>query len=194
MKSINYRRGSARRAAASIDSVLARAIALAIFSLGGAGCVAESDEACDAHQVYKAGGTILEYAVCVCDESQGYVFDEPSGHGCKRCADGQTIVAGKCVSPVVDAGADQDGSSASEPTGVGEYCDTTADCAAFDATYCAVAKHTCLVEKCAAGEHTCSSSSTCCDYSALKAGFSLCLPPDQLTGDACPMGGMKVEP
>jgi hypothetical protein len=194
MKATNYRQRSPRRSSATIDSLLARTLALAMLGLGGAGCV-EDAEVCDAHQVHKIGGTILEYTVCVCDEAAGYVFDEPRGYGCKRCTEGQTIVAGKCTAPNSDAGAEQtDGSSTSEPTGVGEYCDTDADCAAFDAKYCAVPTHSCLVESCATGEHTCSSTAACCDYSALLAGFSLCLPPEQLTDGACPMGGMKVEP
>lgn len=177
---------------ASLNLVVRRTLALAC--LAHARCAIDGAEACGEHQVYKRGGTALRYAVCVCDEADGYVFDEQRGYGCKRCAEGQSIVASRCMTPVSDAGADASDSAGEEPTGVGAYCDTDADCAGYDAKYCAVQTHGCLVKGCATGEGTCPSRAVCCDYSALLAGFSLCLPSEQLTDGQCPMGGTKVEP
>jgi hypothetical protein len=193
MKSTTYRWAPIRRATARIDAVFRCTMALA--GLAAASCAIEDADACDPHQVYETGGTLLNYGVCVCDETSGYVFDEPRGYGCKRCAVDETIVEGKCVAAMSDAGAEQtDSASAPEPTGVGEPCKTSADCAEFDAKYCAAQTGACMIEKCATGENACASASVCCDYSLLLSGFSLCIPDDQLDSGNCPMGGMKVEP
>ncbi|MFT3922981.1 MAG: hypothetical protein QM778_10635 [Myxococcales bacterium] len=157
------------------------------------GCVPH-DEACGPHQVYRTGGELLDYEVCVCDEARGYVFDELKGHGCKLCPAGQSPENGKCASPKPDGGVAQDASMAHEPTGVGEHCESAADCASFDAKYCTPIVNTCAVDNCASGENSCGSTYVCCDFSALLSGLSLCISPDQLVDDKCPMGGMKVEP
>jgi hypothetical protein len=169
--------------------------ALALVSVGSATCAIEGSDACGANQVFKKGGNALKYAVCVCDEANGWVFDEQEGYGCKRCSAGQTIVGSKCVAMPVDAGADEpDASGPREPTGVGASCNSDADCAAYDAKYCAVQTHSCLINRCATKENVCQTMATCCDYGALLAGLSLCLPNEQLNDGKCPMGGTRVDP
>lgn len=166
-----------------------------LVALASASCAIEGSEACSDHQVRKKGSAVINYNVCVCDEANGYVFDVARGYGCVQCAEGQSIVDGKCSSPRPDAQVEEgDATTKTEPTGVGEPCKMTSDCAAFDATYCAAAMGVCLVEKCAKGENACGSNSTCCDFSALLAGFSICVPEGNLNSGNCPMGGMKVEP
>jgi hypothetical protein len=191
--------GAAARCRTSRGSQGAR-WALALASLAAASCAIDGADACGAHQVYKTGGTIVDYQVCVCDEAHGYVFDQQRGYGCKSCPAGHQAVDGECVAPTPDAGsqredASADAMTASAPTGVGESCKTDADCAKYDATYCeALSLHVCLVDKCAKGENACGADTGCCDYSALLAGFSLCIPNDQLDNGNCPMGGKKVQP
>lgn len=159
------------------------------------GCQIEGADACDAHQVYQHGGRALEYAVCVCDEASGWVFDEVRNHGCRQCAAEQTIVNGRCGTSVMDAGMPSSSDAGRhEPTGVGAYCDSDSDCAPHDAKYCAVPTHSCLVQGCASDPGVCQTNAACCDYSALLAGFSLCLPGEQLVAGGCPMGGTKVSP
>jgi hypothetical protein len=192
MMSTSQRRSETRRISASSGAIVGWTFVLA--SLGGAGCAIEGDEACGAHQIYKTGSGILDYAVCVCDESDGYVFDERRGYGCVRCDEGESIVNGKCAAPQPDAGAQEDAASRPEPTGEGEFCKTNADCASFDAKFCAPTMGACLIHDCASKTNACSSVSVCCDYSKLLAGLSLCVPPEYIEGGECPMQGMKVDP
>jgi hypothetical protein len=181
-----------RRAATSTYSATRWTIALA--SLAVASCAIEGDEACGKNQVYTEGSGILDYAVCVCDEARGYVFDTQRGYGCKRCAKDEMAEGGRCVGEMADAGAGGSDSSSPppEPTGAGEPCTSHDECAGFDASYCGMGS--CLVQTCATGENACGSDTACCDYSALSTGFSLCLPTDLLESGNCPMGGMKVDP
>jgi hypothetical protein len=80
------------------------------------------------------------------------------------------------------------------PTGQGAHCDTSADCASYEATFCeALQSHTCLLEMCATGTNTCPSEWSCCDLTSL-IGASLCVPPDRLLDGACPAGGKLVSP
>jgi hypothetical protein len=179
-----------------------------------ASCGVDDADACDAHQVLvKRASSKQDVRVCVCDEADGYVFDTTVGHGCKRCNKGTTAKNGMCAKPVAavdaspsagagggdeDAGATHAGTpmtSAAMPTGLGEPCMSSADCASFDATFCdSFQSHSCLIEKCATGENACPEDTTCCDFSALLAGLSICTADDQLSGGECPMGGKRVEP
>lgn len=78
------------------------------------------------------------------------------------------------------------------PTGQGEHCDTSADCAAYESTFCeTLQSHTCLLEKCATHENTCPNEWSCCDLTSL-IGASLCVPPERLMDGACPAGGKMV--
>jgi len=82
----------------------------------------------------------------------------------------------------------------SGPTGVGEPCETAADCAAFDATFCQNFQepHQCLLQGCAVGDVVCPDSDVCCVIDALPqlaAANGLCVP-----SDGCVAPGMVVEP
>ena len=174
-----------------------------------ASCSLDDADACDEHQVLVTRASGQEFRVCVCDEAHGYVIDSVAGHGCKACAKGTVAQNGMCtkVAETIDAGAPASDDAAmpdaamskpdepAMPSGLGEMCTGNADCASFDATFCdSVMTHTCLVEKCATGENACPASWACCDFSALLAGLSICVPEENLTGGACPMGGKRVEP
>ena len=77
------------------------------------------------------------------------------------------------------------------PSGFGMTCQTTADCAAFEASYCeALSSHSCLLSGCKVDPSTCPGDWACCDIALL--GNSLCLPQDQLSGGRCPGGGTLV--
>ncbi len=200
MESTTHQTARSRSSLAHLNRGARLAIAALRIVIAGAGlsalaCVPEGDEACGEHQVYESGGTVLLYAVCVCDSAAGYVFDQQQGYGCKRCDEGQSIVNGKCTSPgaETDASTPPDGSS-SMPTGLGEPCSSEADCAGFDAKFCAPQTRACMINSCADGTNACPTTTVCCDFSALLAGFSLCVADDQLANGNCPMGGEKVEP
>jgi hypothetical protein len=78
------------------------------------------------------------------------------------------------------------------PTGQGAHCDTSADCAGNEATFCEnLQSHTCLLEKCATHENVCPNEWSCCDLTSL-IGASLCVPPERLVDGACPAGGKMV--
>jgi hypothetical protein len=178
-----------------------------------ASCAIDDKDACGEHQKLVTRASGQQFRVCVCDEASGYVFDTTAGRGCKLCEKGTTAKNGACTKAVtaVDAGAtagsggsDEDGGmtdagkpamSEAVPTGLGEPCMSSADCASFDATFCdSFQSHSCLVEKCATGENACPKDTTCCDFSALLAGLSICTADDQLVAGECPMGGKRVEP
>lgn len=82
------------------------------------------------------------------------------------------------------------------PTGFGLPCQSNADCAGFDASYCEVlSTHTCILAGCATRERTCPSEWTCCDYASLIGSpFSICASEVLLGQQGCPMGGMAVKP
>lgn len=178
---------------------------LIVWSFAAGGCAIEGDSACDEHQLYVRGGTFIEHRVCVCDQDAGYIFDRQKGYGCKLCADGQTAANGQCVNAQAtsDASTDPDGSedaadgsvSDAPPSGLGEPCDSTSDCAGFDAKYCVPIQNVCMVDQCATRVNRCWSGAVCCDFSLLFSGLSLCVPSDQLSQEGtCPMSGTKVEP
>jgi hypothetical protein len=99
--------------------------------------------------------------------------DCPSGYACDE-ADGQPF----CSAP---------------PTGQGTACEAAEDCEDFEASYCeALFINACLVEGCADSGEPCHGDYVCCDYSDL-VGISVCAPPEQLDGDNCPFGGVRVE-
>ncbi len=77
------------------------------------------------------------------------------------------------------------------PTGLGTECSSDEDCAGFEAAYCeVVAEHMCLLEGCATDPGICHGDWVCCDIGLISA--SLCIPPDELTDGACPVGGTLV--
>jgi hypothetical protein len=50
-----------------------------------------------------------------------------------------------------------------------------------------------LVDGCAGDGGRCHGDHSCCDFDSLISGVSLCVPPEQMEGDACPFGGALVE-
>jgi hypothetical protein len=81
------------------------------------------------------------------------------------------------------------------PSGQGLPCTTSADCANYEASYCeAVMSKTCLVSNCAIGEAVCFGAYTCCNISAIAESVpSLCVPPEGIVNDQCPLNAPKVE-
>ena len=66
------------------------------------------------------------------------------------------------------------------PTGQGTPCESAADCAEFEATYCeTVLAHMCLVEGCTVSPDSCHEGWTCCDLSTLGLDETLCVPEGQ---------------
>jgi hypothetical protein len=66
---------------------------------------------------------------------------------------------------------------ASMPTGLGATCQSSADCAAYQATYCETFQsHTCLIQDCAANPSICPAGWGCCT-SVTRYGLpTLCIP------------------
>jgi hypothetical protein len=81
-------------------------------------------------------------------------------------------------------------------TGLGAACDSSADCAGFNAKYCdTLQSHSCQLADCATGGGACPNAWGCCDYSALLGSpLSLCLAPMNLSAGSCPSGGRLAAP
>lgn len=63
------------------------------------------------------------------------------------------------------------------PTGLGQACQSAADCASYEATYCeAVQTHECMVEGCTLSPDDCFEGYECCDLTALGLAKTLCVP------------------
>jgi hypothetical protein len=77
------------------------------------------------------------------------------------------------------------------PTGFGTACQSTADCAGFEASYCeALSSHSCLLNGCKADPSECPGDWSCCDIALL--GQALCLPASELSNGQCPAGGTLI--
>ena len=77
------------------------------------------------------------------------------------------------------------------PTGVGQSCRTSADCAGLEASYCeSTLSHACLKDACKSDPSICPGDWVCCDIALI--GESLCLPPTQVLSGQCPGGGVLV--
>lgn len=77
------------------------------------------------------------------------------------------------------------------PTGYGDACESSADCAGFEASYCeSLSAHACLLSGCKSNPSICPGDWACCDIPLL--GNSLCLPHSELSGGNCPGGGTLV--
>jgi hypothetical protein len=62
------------------------------------------------------------------------------------------------------------------PTGVGQSCASSADCASYEASYCeTLQSHVCLVQGCSKSPDDCFSGNQCCDLSGFGLPF-LCVP------------------
>ncbi|HKU42888.1 MAG TPA: hypothetical protein VJR89_32235 [Polyangiales bacterium] len=77
-----------------------------------------------------------------------------------------------------------------EPTGQAMPCDTSADCEGFDASYCSVTK-ACVVSNCSK-DRPCHGPWACCDFASYGAP-PVCVPPEALVNDACPVGVPKLD-
>lgn len=63
------------------------------------------------------------------------------------------------------------------PTGVGLPCQSSADCAGYDASYCETFQsHMCLVSDCTVTPNNCHEGWECCDLTSLGLGELLCVP------------------
>ena len=77
------------------------------------------------------------------------------------------------------------------PTGFGTTCQSNADCAGFEASYCeSLSSHSCLQNDCKSDPSVCPGDWGCCDIALL--GQSLCLPAGELDGGQCPAGGTLI--
>jgi len=78
------------------------------------------------------------------------------------------------------------------PTGVGQSCETSDDCAGLEASYCeSTLSHSCLKNACKADPAICPGDWVCCDIALIRE--SLCLPPSQVVGGQCPGGGTLIK-
>lgn len=87
-----------------------------------------------------------------------------------------------------------DGGFCRQPTGLLDDCQSDAQCAGTDATFCErVQSFKCLIQECATNPSVCPSSYVCCDFEAFL-GRSLCLPDSTLMGGVCLDGKAPVQP
>jgi hypothetical protein len=62
------------------------------------------------------------------------------------------------------------------PTGQGAACQSAADCADFEATYCeSFQRGVCLVQDCTVSPDSCHEGWTCCDLSSVGLDETLCV-------------------
>lgn len=77
------------------------------------------------------------------------------------------------------------------PSGLGQACSSSDDCAGNEASYCeTVVAKSCVVNGCASDPDKCYGDWVCCDIGLLSQ--SLCVPPSQLEAGNCPAGGTLV--
>ncbi len=80
----------------------------------------------------------------------------------------------------------------SKPAGLGLSCESDADCADSEATYCEVySSSTCQIQGCAERAGVCPGDMACCDFAVLAR--SLCIPASRLDAGECPAPGELVE-
>lgn len=75
------------------------------------------------------------------------------------------------------------------PSGLGEACSGSSDCAGKEATYCSSTIRACLVNDCAQAKVSCPNGSFCCDLT-MFVGQSLCLSAEALSNGNCPFSSM----
>ncbi len=141
-------------------------------SRAGAACEqvsAELGAACDDEQ--PCAGDEFDY--CQMSEgSEGYCTSA-------GCADSNDCKAGYACNTQADPSYCQ-----RPPVGLGQSCESSADCADTEATYCeTLTSNTCLVEGCETADD-CFPGNECCDLSSFL-GTSLCLPAD-VSAEFCP--------
>jgi hypothetical protein len=135
------------------------------------------DEPCDPDASDDCSG---DFDLCVADDHGG-------GYCTTECATDGDCIAGHACAP-----GDPDFCQR-PPTGEGETCSEQVDCEGYDASYCeALIISSCLVPDCAEQGGACFGEHVCCDFSTLGDFPSLCVPPEELMGDACPFGATRV--
>lgn len=78
------------------------------------------------------------------------------------------------------------------PSGFGDACESSDDCAGKEAAFCETLQtHMCIVSDCLEDPVACPSQSSCCDLKAF-VGTSLCVANDFLTDGKCPDGRSPV--
>jgi len=112
-----------------------------------------------------------KYATChVTNGTAGYctsvgctnAADCPSGYACDTSA-----VPGFCKRP---------------PVGAGQACQTSAECAGTEATYCdSFVTHLCHVQGCTVAPDNCFSGTVCCDLTTFGVAQPICVP-----AETCP--------
>ncbi|HKU42515.1 MAG TPA: hypothetical protein VJR89_30365, partial [Polyangiales bacterium] len=159
----------------------------AVLGLGA--CLVDEDQPCGDEFVELSG----IYGGCVCP--RGSVLDA-QGKRCKKCGAHEKAQNDVCVCDegyerpsgggacalIQDSGsADASDTPDGPPSGEGESCETSADCASYAATFCQnlQAPFVCLVQGCATGQRSCSGSYVCCsfpDIPPLAGANGLCIP------------------
>jgi hypothetical protein len=77
------------------------------------------------------------------------------------------------------------------PSGLGQACSSSDDCAGNTASYCeTVVAKSCVVSECAPDPSKCYGDWVCCDIGLLSQ--SLCVPPSELENGNCPAGGTLI--
>jgi hypothetical protein len=186
-----------------LDGGVCECVAGAVPAEDGDGCTP-----CGAHEVV-AG------AACVCAEGYTRASEEapcepvPAGlnaacdPGGVACADEQFAycratgdAAGYCTSSGCETSADcPDGYACAEdgeiryckrpPTGQGAPCESSADCAGYEAAYCETfVEHACFVSGCTSSPDSCHEGWECCDLSTYIPDLTLCV-----EEGACPTAG-----
>lgn len=141
-----------------------------------------------------------DFIGCICVDGTVPAAD---GIGCEPCPENEVAAGIACVCAAGyartaggDCAPSGDGGVEALPEGQGEPCNSSADCAGFEATFCdTLQSNSCLVRGCVTGENSCLSSEECCDLSiypvaGLAEAGGLCIP----QGLCDTAGGSVVEP
>lgn len=154
----------------------------AIWVLGTLGlmapsCLLDPDDRCGPNQ------ELLEYAEdserCVCVE--GTAFNATT-ESCEACGENEVATPAGCLcvegyaravptDPCTELPPD-----VMKPTGQDEPCQSDADCANFEASFCDIfVTQTCLVPNCTLTPDNCFTGKECCDLTNFGLPFTLCI-------------------
>jgi hypothetical protein len=168
-----------------VTAVQIIACALGAGSLVSA-CLVDVDEPCGASLVKNDAGA------CVCPARTVPIDGE-----CLACGENEHPSGAQCVcddgfARAADAAACEPSDVAPPPDGLGQSCESDADCAGTAATYCDVfATLTCVIQGCKEQGGVCPGDMVCCDYAILSR--SLCVPASALTNEDCPAPGIRID-
>jgi hypothetical protein len=192
------------------DSQQALCVCDAEYALQGGACVA-----CPEHEVGSPDGCVCEpgyarpepEAACELSGGLGAECAEDADCGdqryphCQLPSEGSSG-AGYCTNADCSSSADCQGDYSCNdrqtpsfcerpPTGLGQACSSSDDCAGNEASYCeTVSAKSCVVNDCAPDPSRCYGDWVCCDIGLLSQ--SLCIPPSELSDGQCPAGGTIV--